>query len=133
MKIGFGRDSIDWIQSNRMDETPNTGGKQEAKSKTSLSDFQLLQVLGKGSFGKVILVRKKGNQRLYAMKVLSKPNVVMRKQVAHTRTERQVLGEVECPFIVKLHAAFQCERKLYLVLDYCAGGELFHHLSRAGR
>jgi serine/threonine protein kinase len=53
--------------------------------------------------------------------------------VAHTKTERQVLGEVECPFIVKLYAAFQCERKLYLVLDYCAGGELFYHLSRAGR
>ena len=64
------------------------------------------------------------------MKVLSKPNIVRRKQVEHTRTERRVLGAINHPFIVKLHYAFQTEDKLFFVLDYAAGGELFFHLSR---
>ena len=64
------------------------------------------------------------------MKVLNKTNVVKRKQVEHTRTERRVLGNINHPFIVKLHYAFQTEQKLYFVLDYAAGGELFFHLSR---
>lgn len=76
------------------------------------------------------LVRKKSDQKLYAMKVLSKPNIVKRKQVEHTKTERRVLGNINHPFIVRLHFAFQTAEKLYFVLDYAAGGELFFHLSR---
>lgn len=53
------------------------------------------------------LVRKRSDQKLYAMKVLSKPNIIKRKQVEHTRTERRVLGTMNHPFIVKLHYAFQ--------------------------
>jgi hypothetical protein len=97
MKIGFGRDSMDWIQNNHQLHPPppaapvsDTAAKSTAKSTAisaqsagpKLEDYKLLKVLGKGSFGKVVLVRKKDNQKLYAMKVLSKPNVVMRKQVA---------------------------------------------------
>ncbi len=96
----------------------------------SLEDFELVRVIGKGSFGKVTLVRKKNDQKLYAMKVLSKPNIIKRKQVEHTKTERRVLGTINHPFIVRLHYAFQTEEKLYFVLDYAAGGELFFHLSR---
>lgn len=95
-------------------------------------DYTLLKVLGKGSFGKVLLVRKKSNNKLYAMKVLRKELVIMRRQVAHTKTERLILSEIDSPFVIKLHAAFQCDDMLYLVLDYCSGGELFFHLNRAG-
>lgn len=74
---------------------------------------------------------------IYAMKVLSKPAVVKRKQVEHTKTERRVLEKVghlhDHPYISQMHFAFQNERKLYLVLQYCAGGELFHHLQRMKR
>jgi len=63
---------------------------------------------------------------------LRKETVVMRRQVNHTKTERMILGEVDSPFVIKLHAAFQCNTMLYLVLDYCPGGELFFHLNRAG-
>lgn len=98
--------------------------------KVSLDDFELIRVIGKGSFGKVTLVRKKRDTKLYAMKVLSKPNIVRRNQVEHTRTERRILGTISHPFIVKLHYAFQTDKKLYFVLDYAAGGELFFHLSR---
>jgi serine/threonine protein kinase len=92
-----------------------------------------MSVLGKGSFGKVILVRKRDTGQLYAMKVLKKSYVVKKRQVEHTKTERSVLGSVQHPFIVKLHFAFQTGDKLHLVLDYCSGGELFFHLQNKGR
>jgi serine/threonine protein kinase len=101
-------------------------------TKPTLDDYTLLKVLGKGSFGKVVLVRKKHTDALYAMKILSKPAVILRQQVEHTRAERNVLTHSGSPFIVSMHAAFQSNDKLYLVLDYCPGGELFFHLSRAG-
>lgn len=96
----------------------------------SIDDFEFIRVVGKGSFGKVVLVQKKASRKLYAMKILDKANVVKRKQVDHTNTERVVLGTIDYPFIVRLHYAFQNSRKLYFVLDFCGGGELFFHLSR---
>ena len=99
----------------------------------SVDDFDLLKVIGKGSFGKVMQVRKKDNGRIYAMKVLKKEQLVARKQVAHTKTERKVLEEIHSPFIVQLRYAFQTENKLYMILDYFTGGELFFHLKSEGR
>jgi len=99
-----------------------------------LDDFVLVKVLGKGSYGKVMLVHHKDKKdELFAMKMLRKENVVKRNQVEHTKAERNVLEAVSHPFIVSLKYAFQTPKKLYFVLDYCAGGELFFHLSRAGR
>merc|ERR1719408_1067569 len=105
-----------------------------SKAPPCLDDFELCKVLGKGSYGKVMLVKHKnaGNQ-LFAMKMLRKDHVVKRNQVEHTRSERNVLESVNHPFIVSLHYAFQTPKKLYVVLEYCAGGELFFHLSQAGR
>lgn len=102
----------------------------QAKTKIGIDDFILVKVIGKGSFGKVTLVRKRTGNKLYAMKVLKKSNIVKRKQVEHTKTERRVLGSINHPFIVRLYYAFQTDDKLYFVLDYAAGGELFFHLSR---
>eukprot|EP01084_Bolivina_argentea_P106579 190688_1 len=102
-------------------------------SKCFVDDFTLLKVLGKGSFGKVLLVRKKDDNKIFAMKCLKKQRVFQRHQVEHTKTERRVLGYLCHPFLVSLHYAFQTDFKLFLVLDYCAGGELFFHLSKAGR
>ena len=95
-----------------------------------IDDFEVIRVLGTGSFGKVSLVKKKSDQKLYAMKVLNKSNIIIRKQVEHTNTERRVLGTINHPFIVKLYYAFQTEDRLFFVLDFAAGGELFFHLSR---
>jgi len=94
-----------------------------------------MKVIGKGSYGKVMLVRHKaeGEDHVYAMKMLRKENVIKRNQVEHTKTERNVLEAVSHPFIVTLYYAFQTPKKLYFVLEYCPGGELFFHLSRAGR
>jgi len=99
-----------------------------------LEDFKLLKVLGKGSYGKVMLVQHKDRpDEVFAMKALQKEYLAKRNQVEHTKTERSVLESVSHPFIVNLHFAFQTPKKLYMVLEYCAGGELFYHLSRASR
>merc|ERR1719217_1377569 len=99
----------------------------------TLDDFTLMKVIGKGTYGKVMLVRHRTEGNIYAMKMLRKENVVKRNQVEHTKTERNVLETVSHPFIVNLVYAFQTPKKLYFVLEYCPGGELFFHLSRAGR
>ena len=101
------------------------------RGQVGIEDFELLRVLGKGSFGKVFMVRMVATKRVYAMKVLKKQDIIRRQQVEHTRAERRILGEIEHPFIVSLRFAFQTPTKLYLVTDYCAGGELFHHLKIA--
>ncbi|KAI8498351.1 Ribosomal protein S6 kinase alpha-2, partial [Branchiostoma belcheri] len=102
------------------------------KEKASPSQFELLKVLGQGSFGKVFLVRKiHGHDAgtLYAMKVLKKATLKVRDRM-RTKMERDILVDVNHPFIVKLHYAFQTEGKLYLILDFLRGGDLFTRLSK---
>lgn len=79
------------------------------------------------------MVRDKASSQLYAMKVLKKDYIIRKNQVEHTKTERSVLGYVHHPFIVGLSMAFQTADKLFFVLDYCGGGELFFHLGKVGR
>eukprot|EP00128_Syssomonas_multiformis_P018117 Colp12_sorted_trinity150504_noHs@7930 len=94
----------------------------------SIEDFELLKVLGKGSYGKVMQVKKKDTGRIYAMKILRKDHIIQRNEVLHTRAERHVLALVDSPFIVSLKFCFQTPEKIYFVLDYVHGGELFYHL-----
>uniref|UniRef100_A0A8C5FLQ9 non-specific serine/threonine protein kinase n=1 Tax=Gadus morhua TaxID=8049 RepID=A0A8C5FLQ9_GADMO len=105
---------------------------KEGCEKADPSQFHLLKVLGQGSYGKVFLVRKiRGADRghLYAMKVLRKATLKVRDRV-RSKMERDILAEVNHPFIVKLHYAFQTEGKLYLILDFLRGGDLFTRLSK---
>ncbi|KAJ9161346.1 Non-specific serine/threonine protein kinase [Coniochaeta hoffmannii] len=99
-------------------------------------DFQILRLIGKGTFGQVYMVRKKDTKRIYAMKVLSKKVIVQKKEVAHTVGERNILVRTalsDSPFIVGLKFSFQTPSDLYLVTDYMSGGELFWHLQKEGR
>jgi hypothetical protein len=102
------------------------------KPPSCAEDFDLLKVLGKGAFGTVFLVRTKATKEIYAMKVLIKSEVRRRKQVEHTNTERRIMGSITHPFIVSLKYAFQTSEKLYMVSDFCPGGELFFHLKQKG-
>ncbi|KAJ7147028.1 kinase-like domain-containing protein [Mycena crocata] len=99
----------------------------------SVDDFELITVIGKGSFGKVMQVRKRDTSRVYALKTIRKMHIVNRNEITHTLAERLVLAQVNSPFIVPLKFSFQSEQKLYLVLAFVNGGELFHHLQREQR
>lgn len=105
---------------------------KEGHEKADPSQFELLRVLGEGSFGKVFLVRKivgKDAGTLYAMKVLKKATLKVKDRVRSTN-ERKILADVGHAFIVKLHYAFQTPGKLYLILDFLRGGDLFTRLSK---
>jgi tRNA A-37 threonylcarbamoyl transferase component Bud32 len=91
----------------------------------SLDDFELLAVLGRGGFGKVMQVKHKTTGKVYAMKILKKTELRRRKQVERTQTERSILAAVKHPFIVCLHYAFQNPSKLYMVMDFVQGGDFF--------
>ncbi|KAE8153247.1 kinase-like domain-containing protein [Aspergillus avenaceus] len=100
------------------------------------NDFQILKLIGKGTFGQVYQVKKKDTRRIYAMKVLSKKVIIQKKEVAHTLGERNILvrtAMAASPFIVGLKFSFQTPTDLYLVTDYMSGGELFWHLQKEGR
>ncbi|XP_022237199.1 RAC serine/threonine-protein kinase-like [Limulus polyphemus] len=99
-------------------------------NKTSLDDFEFLKVLGKGTFGKVILCREKVSNMLYAIKVLKKEIIIQKDEVAHTLTEKRVLRNTKHPFLISLKYSFQTADRLCLVMEYVNGGELFFHLSR---
>lgn len=99
----------------------------------TIDDFELITVIGKGSFGKVMQVRKRDTSRIYALKTIRKIHIVNRNEITHTLAERLVLSQVNSPFIVPLKFSFQSEQKLYLVLAFVNGGELFHHLQRESR
>jgi serine/threonine protein kinase len=95
-----------------------------------LTDFHIVTMVGKGSFGQVFQVRKKDTNQVFALKVLDKSHLRKIDQVHNTKQERRVLEIVNHPFIVKLHYAFQTGPALCLVMDFINGGELFSHLRR---
>ncbi|XP_012274950.1 ribosomal protein S6 kinase beta-1 isoform X2 [Orussus abietinus] len=106
------------------------------QEKTGPQDFELCKILGEGGYGKVFQVRKvtgKDRGSIFAMKVLRKASIIRnQKDTAHTKAERNVLEAVKHPFIVNLMYAFQTGGKLYLILEYLCGGELFTYLDREG-
>eukprot|EP00035_Acanthoeca_spectabilis_P020608 m.433793 g.433793 ORF g.433793 m.433793 type:complete len:520 (+) comp17618_c0_seq1:4333-5892(+) len=105
-----------------------------ADTKASVKDFEMLKVIGKGSFGRVLLGKHIRTGTCYAIKVLSKEAIVRQNEVGHIMSERAVLQEnVRHPFLVGLHYSFQTPQKLYFVLDYVNGGELFFHLQQEKR
>lgn len=93
--------------------------------KVTLDHFQLLAVLGRGGFGKVMQVRHIPTDKIYAMKILKKSELRRRRQIERTQTERTILAAVKHPFIVCLHYAFQNSQKLYMVMDFVQGGDFF--------
>lgn len=100
--------------------------------KMSATDFEPLKCLGKGAYGTVLLVKQHSTGRLFAQKQLKKATVTVHKRLVEmTRSERQILESVNRhPFVVKLFYAFQDQAKLYLILEFAQGGELFTHLAQ---
>ncbi|XP_035955401.1 serine/threonine-protein kinase MRCK beta isoform X2 [Halichoerus grypus] len=93
-------------------------------------DFEIIKVIGRGAFGEVAVVKMKNTERIYAMKILNKWEMLKRAETACFREERDVLVNGDCQWITTLHYAFQDENYLYLVMDYYVGGDLLTLLSK---
>ena len=109
---------------------PTSLPPQSSGNSDALDGYTILRVIGKGSFGKVLLVRDNVRRDLCALKALVKARCREARHVRRARTEREILTKMNHPFICKLRHAFQDDNVLFFVLDYCPGGELFFHLSR---
>ncbi|KAH9108886.1 hypothetical protein LEN26_007461 [Aphanomyces euteiches] len=111
--------------------------REKAKDKDrplSIEDFDLMKVVGRGAFGKVMLVRKKNGKNagaIYAMKILKKAHIIQNDQVENTKAEQHILKEISHPYVVRLRYAFQNPEKLYLVMDYYPGGSMYYHLKKS--
>ena len=129
----LGSEATPGVDGNAANDTHTDKDKDTdtAAKKITSDDFEPLRCLGKGSYGTVLLVKQKATGRLYAQKQFKKASLVVHKKlVQQTKTERQILESVNRhPFVVKLFYAFQDHEKLYLILEYGQGGELFTHLS----
>lgn len=118
--------------SERMGSFSTAGGRRPVA--TVIGDFNVTHMIGKGSFGRVLLALKRSGTergRAFAIKVLDKNVVRVTGQAAHTRAERETLAALRHPFVVRLRYAFQSKDRLYLVTDFYAGGSLERHLDDA--
>ncbi|KAH0787546.1 AGC family protein kinase [Histomonas meleagridis] len=118
----------DWVD--KINAIINETISQENKIPVTLNDFEIIKVIGRGYFGKVSLVRFKRNNKLYALKSMSKAKLVQYNYVDQILNERQVLIQNNHPFLVSAHYAFQTDSKIFIVLDYVPGGELFERLRK---
>ncbi|KAF8314482.1 kinase-like protein, partial [Clavulina sp. PMI_390] len=113
-----------------------TQQKKQSK-KVSVHDFEMMRVLGKGCAGKVLLVRHRASDSLYALKAITKRHVLAHQELQHTLTEQAVLKrmarEAQDPFVVKLWWSFHDKDNLFLVMDFHPGGDLATQLARWGR
>lgn len=100
--------------------------------KFSTNDFVAHQLLGAGSFGEVFLVERKSDKKLLAMKVLCKLKVADQDLERYALSERNIMATMKHPFISQLLYAFQTREKLFLVSDYCSGGDLSQYLEIEG-
>ena len=99
----------------------------------TIKDFEKIRLIGKGKFGRVFLVKKIDTGEYFAMKTIKKKDIQIKLLKKHIMTEKKILLESESPFIVHLQYSFQDYRKVYYVMDFIQGGELFTILRKFGK
>ncbi|TPX75542.1 hypothetical protein CcCBS67573_g03186 [Chytriomyces confervae] len=103
---------------------------------TKLEDFELLSVLGRGAFGKVMLIEEKSTKKLYAMKALKKEFIIQGGDVDGAKLEKrifQMASQTQHPYLVNMHSCFQSDTRLYFVMEYVSGGDLMCHIMEKRR
>ena len=142
MDLKYLIDTADFINQNLKEVSANTqvDAKEEKKRKNTLfsrhktiksvelDDFQIMKVLGRGTFGKVCLVQYKPTKEYYAMKSLKKDVLLDMDQVQSTILEKKILQSLDHPFLVGMVFCFQTEERIYFIMPFIRGGELFQHL-----
>jgi len=98
-----------------------------------LGCFDMMKVIGRGTFGKVVLVRIKNETQLLALKCLKKTQILKNKNIENIKNEKKILENIDHPFIIKLRFTFQNKEKIFMAFDYYNGGELFFHLQKHRR
>jgi len=101
--------------------------------KANYQSFEIMATLGTGTFGRVRLVKHKESQNYYALKILKKCEILRLQQLHHIKCEVDILSKIDHPFIVNFLGNFQDEKRLYLILEYVPGGELFSYLRRQSK
>ena len=96
--------------------------------KICFASFDVIEKIGAGAFGQVFKVRNNKTNKIYAMKTISKDYLVKTKQIKYAQAECKILKEMNNPFIIKMHYAFQTPNNLHFVLDFCTGGDLSMHI-----
>ena len=107
---------------------PNQPEETPPPPKLTEADFTKIKLIGKGSYGNVYLVRYNKNKQIYAMKIYIKSDIREKNQESNTKTERNLMTQINFPFIVSVKFAFQTESKLFLVQEFIQGGDLFFHM-----
>lgn len=124
---GSGSELGKGVSLRRTESTPTLMGFQR---EIGPEDFKLIRLIGKGDVGRVYLVARKTTGKVYAMKILSKEEMIKRNKVRRVLTEREILVLAQHPFIVPLYYSFQSRDYLYFVMEYCSGGEFFRTLQK---
>ncbi|XP_018097727.1 protein kinase C iota type isoform X2 [Xenopus laevis] len=123
------QDNLDQVGEEK--EAMNSRESGKTTSSLGLQDFDLMRVIGRGSYAKVLLVRLKKTERIYAMKVVKKELVNDDEDIDWVQTEKHVFEQASNhPFLVGLHSCFQTESRLFFVIEYVNGGDLMFHMQR---
>jgi len=126
-KKNYGKRKLTLEETNELRSTTlvkkkNTGGQEK---EVSFTDFKFLMVIGRGTFGKVFLAEHKETKKLYAVKSIRKDILIQYDQIENTILEKDIMFECDHPFLVSMEYLFQNELRLYFVMPFIRGGELY--------
>jgi serine/threonine protein kinase len=102
-------------------------------AKVNENSFDILRTLGKGYFGRVFLVEKKDTKELFALKVISKLDIIKRQFFENLKNEKRIMQQINSPFLVNMEYCFASPSYVFFAMKFKQGGEIYHHLRKCGR